>query len=116
MWLYGSGLPVSLPSEKYYAPPLPFQDDKSVTNHSVNIASINGARMAPFHRLDAGINYTGKRKKCEHLWGAGIINAYGRQNPFLIYYTSNNETSQQTLEQLSIFSFPIPYLKYCFKF
>jgi len=118
IWLFGSGLPISLPSEKYYAPQLPFQNDKSSTNHSVNISSINGSRMPAFHRLDLGINYARKKKQTERLWGLGVINAYGRQNPFFIYYKSDNENNsqQRTWEQLSIFSFPIPYIKYSFKF
>ena len=118
MWLFGSGLPVSLPSEKYFAPQLPFQDDKSITNHSVSISSINGSRMPAFHRLDLGINYCRKKKQTERLWGLGVINTYGRQNPFLIYYKSDNElnSQQRTWEQLSVFSYPIPYIKYSFKF
>ena len=120
MWQYGTGLPVSLPSEKYYAPKLPFQEDNSSVNHSVNISTINGSRMDDYHRLDVGFNYSRKKKGREHLCGFGVINAYGRQNPFILYYASSNDTNSQptprTLEQAGIFSFPIPYIKYSFKF
>ena len=119
MWMFGSGLPVSLPSEKYFAPNLPFQDDKSSVGHSVNISSINGFRMPAFHRLDIGINYSRTKRKTVRSWGLGVINAYGRQNPFLLYYKSDsdvNTQSLQTWEQLSFFSYPIPYIKYSFKF
>ena len=120
MWMFGTGLPVSLPTQKYFAPNLPYQDDKSNIDHSVSISNINGYRMSEYHRLDIGFNYSRKKNNREHLFGFGVINAYGRQNPFILYYASNNEPNQQstprTLQQVSVFSFPIPYLKYSFKF
>ena len=119
LWLFGTGTPISLPSTKYFAPDFPFQDSNSGRGHSVSVTAINGYRLPEFHRLDMGFNYTWN-KKWENLLGFGVINAYGRQNPFVLYYASNNGTNQhspqRTLEQISLFSFPIPYLKYSIKF
>jgi len=116
LWQFGTGTPITLPSEKYYAPELPFIEDLGSVGHSKNATSINGYRMLAFHRLDVGLNYKRQKNKTERIWGLGVINAYGRQNPILIYYSSESGDSRQNPEQLSMFSFPIPYLKYTFKF
>lgn len=120
MWHYGSGTPVTLPSEKYYAPDFPY--NKGVLNggFSENAMTINDFRMPDFHRLDIGFNFTKEREKSTRIWSVGAINLYGRQNPFLLYFASESDdepgSSVRTLKQLSLFPFPIPYLKYTLKF
>lgn len=120
MWQYGSGTPFTLPSEKYYAPDLPFVGSPKSPGYSENAVSINGFRMPSFHRLDLGFNFRKEKKRGERIWSLGVINLYGRQNPFLLYFApaTNSEpgTSQRQLKQLSIFPFPIPYIKYTYKF
>jgi hypothetical protein len=118
-WLFGSGNPVTLSEEKYFAPTLPFADI-SEFGYSENVESINNYRMPSLHRLDVGINFIKKRKRGERTWSFGVINAYGRQNPFLLYFSESDDapegSSRRQLKQLSLFPFPIPYLKYSFKF
>ncbi len=118
-WLFGSGNPITLPEEKYYAPRLPFEDIPEY-GYSENLRSINNYRMPAFHRLDLGINFTRKRERGQRTWSFGIINAYGRQNPFLLYFSESDDaregSSLRQLKQLSLFPFPIPYVKYSFKF
>lgn len=118
-WLFGSGNPVTLPEEKYFAPQLPF-DKVPEYGYSENVNSINNYRMPSFHRLDLGLNFTKKRKRGERTWSFGVINAYGRQNPFLLYFSEGENSpegsSMRQLKQLSLFPFPIPYVKYSFKF
>lgn len=120
MWQYGSGTPVTLPSEKYYAPDLPFVGSTNNPGYSENAVSINGFRMPAFHRLDVGFNFRKEIRSGERIWSFGVINLYGRQNPFLLYFVPANGTepgtSQRQLKQLSIFPFPIPYVKYTYKF
>lgn len=118
-WLFGSGNPVTLPEEKYYAPQLPF-DKVPEYGYSENVNTINNYRMPSFHRLDMGLNFTKKRKRGERTWSLGVINAYGKQNPFLLYFSESGDSpegsSMRQLKQLSLFPFPIPYVKYSFKF
>jgi hypothetical protein len=118
-WMFGSGNPITLPEEKYFAPHLPF-DEHPRYGYSENVRSINNYRMPSFHRLDLGVNFTKKRKRGERTWSLGVINAYGRQNPFLLYFKESDESvegsSLRQLKQLSLFPFPIPYVKYSFKF
>ncbi len=120
MWQYGSGTPITLPSEKYFAPDLPFIGSTNNQGYSENAISINGFRMPAFHRLDVGLNFKKEFSKGEQTWSVGIINLYGRQNPFLLYFAQKNGsgpgTAHRQLKQLSIFPFPIPYIKYSFKF
>ncbi|PWD98822.1 TonB-dependent receptor [Marinilabilia rubra] len=118
-WLFGSGNPVTLPEEKYYAPRLPFEEVPEY-GFSESVNSINNYRMPSFHRLDLGINFTKERERGERTWSLGVINAYGRQNPFLLYFSESENSPQgnsmRQLKQLSLFPFPIPYVKYSFKF
>lgn len=118
MWQYGSGLPVTLPTEKYYAPDI--RNGSSGLSYSEDFGSYNEYRMPAFHRLDIGFSFRKERAKSERIWDVGVINAYGRQNPFMLYFSSssNNEpvSSQRTLKQLSILPIPVPYIKYTLKF
>jgi hypothetical protein len=75
--------------------------------------------MPLFHRLDVGFNFSKMRKRGERTWSVGVINLYGRQNAFLLYFKDSDVDSESTvrsLKQLSLFPFPIPYIKYAFKF
>jgi hypothetical protein len=119
-WQYGSGTPITLPNEKYYAPDLPFIGASGNPGYSENAATINGFRMPAFHRLDVGFNLRKVLKRGERIWSLGVINLYGRQNPFLLYFAQPNGSdpgiSQRQLKQLSIYPFPIPYVKFTYKF
>jgi len=118
-WMFGSGNPITLPEEKYYAPQLPFEKQPEY-GYSESVKSINNYRMPAFHRLDLGINFTKTRKRGERTWSFGVINAYGHQNPFLLYFSESEDAPEgsalRELKQLSLFPFPIPYIKYSFKF
>ncbi len=116
MWQYGSGLPITLPSEKYYAPDL--HHLKSDIGYSEALHDYNSYRMLPFHRLDLSIIYSQTKKKYNTVWDFGVINVYGRKNPFMLYI-SNKSTPygdktlpERTIEQISLLSYPIPYIKY----
>ncbi|MGM0377375.1 MAG: TonB-dependent receptor plug domain-containing protein, partial [Bacteroidota bacterium] len=118
-WMFGSGNPVTLPEEKYYAPRLPFSNNPQY-GYSENARAINNYRMPAFHRLDLGVNFTKEQKRGVRTWSFGVINAYGHQNPFLLYFSESEDapegSSLRQLKQLSLFPFPIPYVKYSFKF
>ena len=118
MWQYGSGLPVTLPIEKYYAPDI--HNGSSELSYSEDFGRYNEYRMPSFHRLDIGVSFHKQRSKTERVWDVGVINAYGRQNPFMLYFSSSNSdepsSSQRSLKQLSILPIPVPYIKYTLKF
>ncbi|MDG5800856.1 TonB-dependent receptor [Marinilabiliaceae bacterium ANBcel2] len=120
-WQFGSGYPVTLPSEKYYAPDFPFTDISNASQYSENQQGINEFRMPAFHRLDLSFNFTKKRESTNREWSVGIINLYGRQNPFILYFDTDSESyspgsSTRDLKQLSLFPFPIPFARYTITF
>ncbi|SFE56264.1 TonB-dependent receptor [Thermophagus xiamenensis] len=118
-WMFGSGNPVTLPEEKYFAPTFPFGETPEY-GYSQSVNSVNNFRMPSFHRLDVGINFTKKKERGVRTWSVGVINVYGHQNPFLLYFAENDEAPEgeasMELKQLSLFPFPIPYVKFSFKF
>ena len=120
MWQYGSGTPVTLPVEKYYAPDYPHLQPSGQGGFSENATAINGLRMPAFHRLDIGFNFYKQRTRTQRIWSVGLINVYGRQNPFVLYFADNSSSdagaATRQLKQLSLFPFPIPYFKYTLKF
>ena len=119
-WSYGSGTPISLPSDKYYAPQLPTAQYEEATGYNMLISERNGYRMPNFHRMDIGFNFKKKKKWGMRIWSTGIINVYGHQNPFFLYFDDNrNEETGDfywSLKQFSMFPFPLPYVRYTIKF
>ena len=119
-WTYGTGTPITLPSDKYYAPKLPTAWYEEATGYNMMISERNGYRMPNFHRMDIGFNFKKNKKWGMRMWSAGIINVYGRQNPFFLYFDDNvNEETGDfywSLKQLSIFPFPMPYVRFTVKF
>ncbi|ASB47906.1 TonB-dependent receptor [Alkalitalea saponilacus] len=115
-WQFGSGTPITLPSEKYFAPDFPFLDESPGSGFSEDAVSLNQYRMPPFHRMDVGFNFSKQRDRTERIWSLGVINLYGRQNPFLLYFASDSNSepgsAQRNLKQLSLFPFPIPYVRW----
>lgn len=120
-WVYGTGYPVTLPTE-YYT-----YNDKTIFTYS----EINGVRMRDFHRLDVSLTHTKKLEKGERIWSFSIFNLYNRQNP-LYYYLQNDvensvvviggpgiENQKEVLPfkvyQQSLFPF-FPSFSYSFKF
>ncbi len=119
-WTYGSGTPISLPSDKYYAPELPTAQYEEETGYNMLVSERNGYRMPNFHRMDIGFNFKKNKKWGMRIWSAGIINVYGHQNPFFLYFDDNkNEETGDfywSLKQFSLFPLPLPYVRYTIKF
>ncbi len=119
-WTFGSGSPITLPETKYYAPQLPttVSDAEGGSNQLIN--ERNGYRMPNFHRLDIGFNFKKEKHWGTRLWSLGLMNSYGRQNPFFLYFadSENQQTGEleRSLKQFSLFPIPIPYVRYTVKF
>lgn len=117
-WSYTSGAPVTLTTEKYYAPDV--LSTSLTGSYSEYYSNRNSYSMPDFHRLDIGFNFYKKIKQGDRIWSLGIMNVYGRQNPFFLYYADsapdeNGNVSRQ-LMQYSLFAFPFPYVRYTVKF
>lgn len=127
-WVYGTGNAVTMPTSVYYAPD--HQDILAYGNHwspgnflypyNYNINDYtekNNYRMAPYHRLDLGIQFHKQKKWGERIWEISVYNVYNRKNPF--FYEINHYTgsgmSSTVLKQISLFPI-IPSFSYSFKF
>ncbi|MEM7375049.1 MAG: carboxypeptidase-like regulatory domain-containing protein [Bacteroidota bacterium] len=82
----------------------------------------NNFRMAAYHRLDIGFNFTKQKKWGERTWSVGVYNLYARQNPYTYFLDSvpdpaNGANSfKPELRRISLFPFPIPFISYSFHF
>jgi hypothetical protein len=118
-WTFGTGNPITLPETKYYAPNLPSEEKPFDNSYNQYISERNGYRMPNFHRLDIGVNFNKQKEYGSRTWSFGLLNAYGRQNPFFLYF-SDKETNtgeiQRSLKQFSLFPFPIPYARFTIRF
>ena len=111
VWVYGTGNAVTLPTERYKAAP-------GMAGYYYGdvgyIESRNNYRMRAYHRLDIGVNLHKETRFGSRTWSFGLYNAYSRQNPFFLYFSSDRFGNTR-LTQLSIFPI-IPAVTYNFKF
>jgi hypothetical protein len=119
-WAFGTGNPITLPETKYYSPQLPTAEVPNETSYNQHINERNSYRMPNFHRLDVGFNFKKKKSWGSRLWSVGLMNTYGRQNPFFLYFEDreNDQTgeTERSLRQFSLFPIPLPYVRYTVKF
>jgi hypothetical protein len=86
-------------------------------------------RIPTFHRLDLSATLTGKKvtrkgkqRKNEDYWVFSIYNAYGRRNPFSIYFSQAEDRPvvgmpiETQATQVSIIGSIVPAVSYNFKF
>lgn len=119
-WLYGSGYPVTLPTQKYYSPDIPtIPGGANGSGHDL-VAERNSFRMSSTHRLDLGLNFTSKKSWGTRIWSFGVYNAYSRQNPFFLYFAdkvdSDTGETNKVLKQYSLFPIALPYVRVTIKF
>lgn len=122
-WVYGTGNAITLPLASY--PVEVHHPIKSyrMINTVQDYGEKNGYRMAPYHRLDLGVQFHKKLQKYERTWEVGVYNMYNRRNPFVYFteneykYNPNTEsfTSTTKLKQLSLFQI-IPSVTWSIKF
>ncbi|MDY0198627.1 MAG: TonB-dependent receptor [Tenuifilaceae bacterium] len=123
-WVYGTGNAITLPLAEYPAQGhSPVNPNLGYINTVNDYGEKNSYRMAPYHRLDIGIQVHKKLKNYERTWEFSVYNMYNRRNPFF-YFISNeynyNEhtgmyTSTTKLKQLSLFQL-IPSVSWAIKF
>jgi len=113
-WVYGTGDAISLGQSRYQAvlPGNTTGNYLTVTDYGER----NSFRMAPYHRLDLGIQFHKKYK-----WGGkqiieiSVYNVYNRQNPFYYYSHWDNDKKENVLVQVSLFPI-LPSISYYLKF
>lgn len=106
-FVYQTGRPITYPIGKYtYA-------NSEYTLYSDR----NKFRIPDYYRVDFSFNIEGnhKIKKLAHsFWNISIYNVLGRNNPYSIYFITNN--GEVKGYKTSIFAIPIPTITYNFKF
>jgi hypothetical protein len=124
-WVYGTGNAITLPASKYYMREN-FPDSYTMPESSSprlrlreleDISEKNNFRMAPYHRLDLGIQFHKEKTWGERIWEISVYNAYNRRNPFYYYRDEIHSMTEQRgiLRQVNLFPV-IPSVTYSFKF
>ncbi|MFO0435468.1 MAG: TonB-dependent receptor plug domain-containing protein, partial [Sphingobacteriaceae bacterium] len=119
-WVYGTGNAITLPLSSYAVEQnTPFQTNNVgfyTWPNSVNdYGKKNSFRMAPYHRLDFGIQFHKQYKKFEKIFEFSIYNVYSRQNPFFYYSEYSTSAKKNKLMQVSLFPI-LPSVSWTFKF
>ncbi len=113
-FIYSTGIPVTLPSDKYIF-------ENNLVPHFVDR---NQSRLPDYHRLDFSIKWKAKKykkdgseRKNEDFWVFTLYNVYARRN-VNSYFFQESETNPGLGEivQYSIFGTIIPGITYSFKF
>jgi hypothetical protein len=123
-WVYGTGNAITLPLASY---PIdthnPVKPSWNWTDNVQDYGEKNGYRMAPYHRLDVGLQVHKKFERYERTWEFSVYNMYNRRNPFIYYisedydynYQTDEYTSTTKLKQVSLFQF-LPSVSWSIKF
>lgn len=118
-WVYGTGNAITLPDAKFIGADQRFDWLQTFEY----FGNRNDFRMAPYHRMDFGINFKKQKKHFLRTWSLGAYNLYNNNNPFFVYLGSDNEfdpntgvnTSTPAFKQVSLFPL-IPYVTYTAEF
>ncbi len=110
IWAYATGNPITLAEVKYQHHTPNGEIERSVYVYT----DVNGYRLPPYHRLDAGLNIHFDGARIQHALQLGVYNVYNRANPFFLYVDSgsgnNAKAIQYTLLPL------LPSFRYNLKF
>lgn len=113
-FVYNSGIPVTLPTDKY-------QFEGNLVPH---FQFRNNARLPDYHRLDLSLKWegtefrkNGKRRKNNDYWILTIYNVYARKNAYSYFFReSPTDPGVAQVVKYSIFGTIIPSLTYNFRF
>jgi len=112
-WVYGTGNAVTLGVGRYSSGLGESWDGTFYPSPDIEYYNgRNSYRMPAYHRLDVSANFHKEKKWGERTWSVGLYNAYSRQNPFYLYFTTE---TPRLLKQMSLFPI-IPSVRYAFKF
>ncbi|HRG58934.1 MAG TPA: TonB-dependent receptor [Bacteroidia bacterium] len=123
-WVYGTGNAITLPIAQYNAAPHDpaandgYNQDSFLgynSNFRNDYGEKNGFRMAPYHRLDVGLQFTKVKKRYTRTFEISFYNAYNRWNPFFYFIERGATTSQNKLMQITLFPI-LPSVSWSWKF
>jgi hypothetical protein len=126
-WVYGTGNAITLSNSSYWVSTDQPALGSGIINYNTqgfwgntvayDFGQKNNFRMAPYHRLDLGIQFHKTKKWGERIWEISVYNVYNRMNPFYYYSTSvvTPTSSVGVLRQVSLFP-AIPSFSYSLKF
>lgn len=100
---YSTGRPITLPVGRYYY----------AGSVRVLYSDRNEYRIPDYIRTDFSMNIDGNHKvhqKTHNSWTIGVYNLFGRNNPYSVYYISEN--GRINGYKLSIFGSPIPFVNF----
>jgi hypothetical protein len=120
-WVYGTGSAITLPLAEYTV-----QDHDPASGQTASPSNFyswfvsdygekNSFRMAPYHRMDVGIQFHRTMKYWERTFELSFYNLYNRKNPFFYYIGQDVYTNQRKLRQVSLFPI-IPSVSWNIKF
>lgn len=113
-FIYNTGIPVTLPTDKYI-----FEG-----NLVPHFSERNNARLPDYHRLDVSLKINGKKsrkdgspKKNQAYWIVSVYNAYARKNAYSYFFRESElNPGLGEVVQYSIFGIAIPGITYNFSF
>jgi outer membrane receptor for ferrienterochelin and colicin len=123
-WVYGTGNAITLPIASYgveqHTVPGAQQSQPSpngIWPYSVagDYGKKNSFRMSPYHRMDIGIQFHKKLKRCVRTFEFSVYNVYSRQNPYFYYINYDQSSKKNILMQASLFPI-IPSVSWSYKF
>ena len=112
-WVYCTGNTATLALQQ-------IEESGSYWTRSLNfVESRNNFRLPAYHRMDVSVNFHKQKRHGIRTWNISIYNVYNRQNPFLIYpstqHSYDGSTYRTVLMQRSLFPI-LPSIAYIYKF
>jgi outer membrane receptor for ferrienterochelin and colicin len=110
IWVYATGSALTLPEQRY-----------TIAGEIVSdYGDRNTFRMDAYHRMDLSLTLKGKEeKKFKSDWVFSVYNLYNRKNPYFIYFATEGNVYDGTLDiqakQVSLFGI-LPSISWNFKF
>lgn len=116
-WVYGTGNAITLPVAEMAAP----SHQAGRGNFMIYPQTVpeytarNAFRMAPYHRMDIGLQVQRQFPKYLRTWEFSVYNLYNRYNPFFYDIRVDPNTNKASLVQVSLFPI-IPSISWNIKF
>ncbi|TGE14853.1 TonB-dependent receptor [Hymenobacter elongatus] len=109
---YSTGIATTFPDSRYVY--------QGLVIPNVNGDVRNNYRVPAYHRLDLAATYEGKpdpSRRWHSSWTFSVYNAYGRRNPYSIYFRQNADNPAKTeAVRLAVFGTVLPSASYNFNF
>lgn len=117
VFVFGTGNAITVPKGDFQLNPYTANginyNSIFVANSFTDYGQINDYRMANYHRLDVGIQFTKPKKYGERTFDLSIYNIYNRMNPWMIM--TQYENNRTVFVQYSLFGI-VPTITYSLKF